>query len=95
MTTTPPPASISPSSDEVTPTLEAEWQRVAVCEEGGDWSYVGPVYSGIGFLNTTWDSEGGLAYAPNAGEATEDEQITIGMRITGGYVPDQGYCASW
>lgn len=76
-------------------TLEVMWQKVAICEEGGDWGFVGSEYSGIGFLNTTWDAEGGLAYAPNAGEATEDEQITIGMKITGGWVPDQSGCAAW
>lgn len=55
----------------------------------------GPVYSGIGFLNSTWDAYGGQQYAPNAGEATPDEQILIGMKIDGGYVPDQDGCASW
>lgn len=56
----------------------------------------GSVYSGIGFLASTWAEYGGLAYAPDAGDATEDEQITIGMRVTGGWVPDQGgVCHGW
>jgi Transglycosylase-like domain len=68
---------------------------VAVCETGGNWAMQGPTYSGIGFLNSTWIAYGGLRYAPNAGLATPDEQIIVAMRITGGSIPDQGYCASW
>jgi hypothetical protein len=74
--------------------LRAEWQRVAVCEVAGDWSMVGPVYSGIGFQNGTWDEYGGTRYAPVAGRAGEDAQIVVGMRVTGGWVPDQYGCDS-
>ena len=73
-------------------TLRAEWQRVAICEVDGNWSMVGPVYSGIGFQNGTWDEYGGTRYAPVAGRAGEDAQIVVGMRVTGGWVPDQGGC---
>jgi hypothetical protein len=73
-------------------TLRAEWQRVAICEVDGNWSMVGPVYSGIGFQNGTWDEYGGTRYAPVAGRAGEDAQIVVGMRVTGGWVPDQSGC---
>ncbi len=73
--------------------LRTMWQRVAVCEVAGNWSMVGPVYSGIGFLNSTWAHYGGTRYAPIAGLATRDEQILIGMQVTGGYVPDQYGCS--
>ncbi len=73
--------------------LRAMWQRVAICEVAGNWSMVGPVYSGIGFLNSTWSHYGGTRYAPLAGLATRDEQILIGMQVTGGYVPDQYGCS--
>jgi hypothetical protein len=73
-------------------TLRAEWQRVAICEVDGNWSMVGPVYSGIGFQNGTWDEYGGTRYAPVAGRAGEDAQIVVGMRVTGGWVPDQTGC---
>ncbi|MGC1239459.1 MAG: transglycosylase family protein [Acidimicrobiales bacterium] len=73
-------------------TLRAEWQRVAICEVDGNWSMVGPSYSGIGFQNGTWDEYGGTRYAPVAGRAGEDAQIVIGMRVTGGWVPDQTGC---
>jgi hypothetical protein len=75
--------------------LRSEWQRVADCESGGNWSAQGAVYSGIGFANTTWANYGGLAFAPNAGLATEDQQIEIGMKITGDFVPDQEGCGAW
>ncbi len=73
--------------------LRAEWQHVAICEVGGNWSMTGPAYSGIGFLNATWSAYGGTRYAPLAGLATRDQQILIGMRVTGGWVPDQYGCS--
>lgn len=72
--------------------LRVEWQRVAVCEVGGNWKMVGPAYSGIGFANSTWLSYGGARFARLAGLATADEQIVIGMRVTKGWVPDQSGC---
>ncbi len=73
--------------------LRAEWQHVAICEVAGNWSMEGPLYSGIGFANSTWLEYGGTQFAPLAGEAPRDAQILIGMRVTGGWVPDQNGCA--
>ncbi|MGD0055700.1 MAG: transglycosylase family protein [Acidimicrobiales bacterium] len=73
--------------------LRAKWQQVAICEVDGNWSMTGPVYSGIGFLNSTWYQYGGRRFAPVAGEATVDQQILIGMRVTHGWVPDQYGCS--
>jgi hypothetical protein len=73
-------------------TLLLEWQRVAICEVNGDWSMRGPLYSGIGFSNATWLRYGGSRFAPVAGDATRDQQILVGMRVTGGQVPDQERC---
>jgi hypothetical protein len=73
--------------------LRAEWQHVAICEVSGNWSMTGPLYSGIGFLNTTWDEYGGARYAPLAGEASVVQQIIIAMRVTHGLVPDQNGCS--
>jgi len=72
--------------------LHQEWERVAICEVGGNWSMRGPVYSGIGFLNSTWRAYGGTHFAPVAGMASKDEQILVGMRINNGWVPDQYGC---
>lgn len=73
--------------------LRAKWQHVAVCEVGGNWSMVGSWYSGIGFLNSTWTAYGGTRFAPLAGQATRDQQILIGMKVTNGWVPDQYGCS--
>ncbi len=73
--------------------LRSRWERVAICEVGGNWSMVGSQYSGIGFLNSTWFAYGGQAFAPRAGQATVDQQILVGMRVTHGWIPDQGGCA--
>jgi Transglycosylase-like domain len=75
--------------------LRQKWQHVANCEVGGNWSMTGPVYSGIGFLNGTWSAFGGRQYAPLAGQATRDQQILIGMKVTNGWIPDQNGCAAW
>ncbi len=72
--------------------LRAMWQRVAICEVAGNWSMTGPVYSGIGFRNSSWTQYGGTQFAPVAGRATRDQQILVAMRITGGRVPDQYGC---
>jgi hypothetical protein len=72
--------------------LREEWERVALCEVAGNWGMVGPEYSGIGFLNSTWAAYGGTHFAPIAGRASRDEQIIVGMRVTGGWVPDQYGC---
>ena len=68
----------------------------AQCETGSDWAMEGPVYSGgLGMLNTTWDAYGGQQYAPNAGEATPQEQVNIAEKIQE-TPPDQGRCnGSW
>lgn len=75
--------------------LRAMWQRVAICEVGGDWDMVGPSYSGIGFSNATWNAYGGDRFARLAGQASVDQQILVGMKVTGGWVPDQYGCAPW
>lgn len=72
--------------------LLTAWQRVAICEVNGDWSMTGPVYSGIGFSNATWVQYGGSRFAPLAGDATRDQQILVGMKVTRGQIPDQDGC---
>ncbi|MHB1209107.1 MAG: transglycosylase family protein [Acidimicrobiales bacterium] len=74
--------------------LRGEWQHVAICEVGGNWAMNGPSYSGIGFANSTWLQYGGSRFAPHAGQAPKDAQILIGMKVTGGWVPDQQGCSS-
>jgi nicotinate-nucleotide pyrophosphorylase len=72
--------------------LRNQWQHVAWCEVHGNWKMQGPRYSGIGFLQSTWIAYGGGHFAQNAGRATVNEQILVGMRVTSGWVPDQYGC---
>jgi hypothetical protein len=75
--------------------LREKWQHVAICEVSGNWSMVGPSYSGIGFANGTWSQYGGHQFAPRAGEASRDQQILVGMRVTHGEIPDQNGCSPY
>jgi Transglycosylase-like domain len=58
------------------------WDRIAACETQGNWSMRGSSFSGgVGFSNAAWDQWGGRQFAPNAGQATRDEQIIVAERI--------------
>ena len=90
-----PPPSIP---DGVTAEDMRKWQKVAICEQGGNWKVQGPYFSGgLGFRNYVWEAYGGLQYAPNAGLATPQQQVAIAKKInSNGYVPDQNGCeGSW
>lgn len=85
-----PPPSIP---DGVTEEDMRKWQKVAICEEGGNWQFQGPIFSGgLGFRNYVWLAYGGGQYAPNAGLATPEQQVAIAKKINGDYVPDQNGC---
>jgi hypothetical protein len=61
---------------------ESIWDAIAACETQGDWSMRGSAYSGgLGFANGSWTTFGGLEFAPNAGQATRDQQIIVAERI--------------
>ena len=70
-----------------------KWQRVAVCEVDGRWNMVGPIYSGIGFLNINWIHFGGTHFGARAGDATPVQQVLVAMRITQTWIPDQYGCS--
>ncbi len=91
-----PPSIASAPSANLPPDMAA-WEKVAICEEGGDWIYDGPVYSGgLGISRTNWDAYGGQQFAPERAQATPEQQATIGQRIEGSsFVPDQNGCAAW
>jgi Transglycosylase-like domain len=91
---TPPPAPSGPV-DMVTPLQRAAWERVAMCEEGGNWSADGGRFSGgLGITRSNWAAYGGLQYAPEGAMATEDEQIMVAERIQFD-PPDQYGCRGW
>jgi Transglycosylase-like domain len=92
--TPPAPTPVGPV-DTVTATQRAEWERVAMCEEGGDWSSDGGRFSGgLGITRSNWRAYGGDEYAPEGAMATEDEQIMVAERIQSS-PPDQYGCRGW
>jgi hypothetical protein len=70
----------------LTPKTGVDWDGIAECETGGNWSMQGPSYSGgVGFANTTWNGFGGREFAPNAGQASREEQIVVAERVYARY----------
>jgi len=66
------------------------WDALANCETGGKWNTVDPAGAqgydgGLGIYRPNWIHYGGLAYAPNAGLATREEQIIVAQRIYNDY----------
>jgi uncharacterized protein YabE (DUF348 family) len=59
------------------------WDAVAACESGGDWSINtgNGFYGGLQFTISTWDAYGGQAYAPRADLASRDAQISVAERV--------------
>ena len=94
-TTAPPPPPLTPAqiaANEVSPEMFAEWSKVNICEESGNWYVYGNKYSGgLGISNTNWIAYGGQEFAPNGAEATPDEQIVVASRIQSS-PPDQNGC---
>ncbi|MCB5166268.1 LysM peptidoglycan-binding domain-containing protein [Streptomyces bambusae] len=64
----------------------SEWDAVAQCESGGNWSINtgNGYYGGLQFAPSTWAAFGGTAYAPNAHQATKAQQIAIGEKVLAG-----------
>jgi hypothetical protein len=89
------PSTITASTDTVTPEQRAAWERVALCEEGGDWNSEGSRFSGgLGITRANWDAYGGTQFAAEGAGATEDQQIMVAERIQPS-PPDQDGCEGW
>jgi hypothetical protein len=68
------------------PKTGVDWDGIAQCETGGNWSMRGSRYSGgLGFYNGTWTSFGGREFASNAGQASREQQIVIAERVYAAY----------
>ena len=61
----------------------SEWDTVAQCESGGDWSINtgNGYYGGLQFSASTWSAYGGSAYAATADQASKSEQITVAEKV--------------
>ncbi|MCB8906242.1 MULTISPECIES: transglycosylase family protein [unclassified Streptomyces] len=64
----------------------SEWDTVAACESGGNWSINtgNGYYGGLQFSASTWAAYGGTAYAPTANQASKSQQITIAEKVLAG-----------
>ena len=60
-----------------------DWDAVADCESGGNWSINtgNGYYGGLQFSASTWAGHGGTAYAPRADLATREEQIAVAEAV--------------
>jgi hypothetical protein len=68
------------------PKTGVDWDSIARCETGGNWSMQGSRFSGgLGFANTTWRGFGGGEFASNAGMASREEQIHVAERVYARY----------
>jgi resuscitation-promoting factor RpfB len=58
---------------------ESVWDAISSCEAGGNWAINtgNGFYGGVQFDQGTWESGGGLRYAPRADLATREEQIAV------------------
>jgi LysM repeat protein len=65
-------------------TSGTNWDRIAACESGGNWSINtgNGYYGGLQFTQQTWAGAGGLAYAPRADLATPAQQIAIASKLS-------------
>ncbi|MFV0135582.1 transglycosylase family protein [Streptomyces sp. HMX87] len=64
----------------------AEWDAVAQCESGGNWSINtgNGYYGGLQFSASTWAGYGGTQYAATADQATKAQQIEIAEKVLAG-----------
>ncbi|MCT9080044.1 LysM peptidoglycan-binding domain-containing protein [Streptomyces fulvoviolaceus] len=61
----------------------SEWDTVAQCESGGNWSINtgNGYYGGLQFSASTWAAYGGTAYASTADQASQSEQIAVAEKV--------------
>ena len=61
----------------------SEWDAVAQCESGGNWSINtgNGYYGGLQFSSSTWLAYGGGAYAPRADLAAKSQQIAVAEKV--------------
>ncbi|MFI7341951.1 transglycosylase family protein [Streptomyces sp. NPDC050085] len=61
----------------------SEWDQVASCESGGNWSINtgNGYYGGLQFSASTWAAYGGTAYASTANQASKAQQIAVAEKV--------------
>ena len=63
-----------------------QWDNVAQCESGGDWSINtgNGYYGGLQFSQSTWEAYGGTQYAPRADLASPSQQKAVAEKTLDG-----------
>jgi len=61
----------------------SEWDKVAQCESGGNWSINtgNGYYGGLQFSASTWAAYGGTQYAAQANQASKSQQISVAEKV--------------
>ncbi|GGX68394.1 transglycosylase family protein [Streptomyces minutiscleroticus] len=61
----------------------SQWDTVAQCESGGNWSINtgNGYYGGLQFSASTWAAYGGTAYASTADQASKSQQIAVAEKV--------------
>ncbi|MFE1840840.1 transglycosylase family protein [Streptomyces sviceus] len=61
----------------------SEWDTVAQCESGGNWSINtgNGYYGGLQFSASTWAAYGGTQYASQANQASKSQQIAVAEKV--------------
>jgi hypothetical protein len=64
----------------------SQWDQVASCESGGNWSINtgNGFHGGLQFTNSTWAAYGGSAYASQADQASKSQQIAVAEKVLAG-----------
>jgi len=77
----------------------AEWSKVNICEEGGNWSVAGASYSGgLGWLHATWSMFRTADDPSDMADATPAQQVAAAVQFAIHYygnpywAPDQSGC---
>ena len=62
---------------------DSDWDRLAQCESGGNWSINtgNGYYGGLQFAASTWNGFGGQEFAPTADKASRIEQIYVAEKV--------------
>lgn len=64
----------------------SQWDAVAQCESGGNWSINtgNGFFGGLQFTSSTWAAYGGTAYAARADLASKPQQIAVAEKVLAG-----------
>jgi hypothetical protein len=101
--TTAPPTTEAPAPPPTVATTppvgSGVWDRLAACESGGNWAMNSGngYYGGLQFLLSTWQINGGSAYAAYPHQASREQQIAVAERVvaaSGGSYSAWGACAA-